>query len=118
MQGTVYKLEEIVWMDPAQSAGLHHIFLDIVDQHGKRLVGERARVSWTGGEAIVPIEEKAGEPWAGNLPMFAVLGTYAVQVVAAAGASDAVAGLGMGTPQEPKVKHHTSFGLRFRKLIT
>jgi hypothetical protein len=36
--------------------------------------------------------------------------------VAASGASDKVAGLGMGTPEEPGIKHHTSFGLKFRKI--
>jgi hypothetical protein len=103
-------------MDPVQSNGLHHIFVDLVDRQEKRLAGEKVRVSWSDGESIVAIEEKAGEPWAGNFPMFAVLGSYTVRIVPTNGTSDAVAGLGMGTPQQPKMKHHTSFGLKFRKL--
>jgi hypothetical protein len=116
LSGDTYKLEEILWMDPVESKGLHHIFLDVVDREGQRLAGENVRVSWSSGAVDVPIEEKPGEPWGGNFGMFATMGSYAVQVVAASGASDAVAGLGMGTPEEPKVRHHTSFGIRFRKF--
>jgi hypothetical protein len=116
LAGDTYKLEEIVWMDPVESRGLHHIFVDVVDQGGRRLAGEKLRVNWSDGEAIIPVEEKPGEPWGGNYAMYATMGSYSVEMVAGAGASDRVAGLGMGTPEEPGVKHHTSFGLRFRKL--
>jgi hypothetical protein len=103
-------------MDPDESRGLHHIFVDVVDRDGRRLAGEKVRVSWADGEAVVPVEEKPGEPWGGNFAMFATMGSYAVEVVADSGVSDGVQGLGMGTPGEPDIKHHTSFGLRFRKL--
>ena len=115
LQGTTYKLEEVVWMDPDESHGLHHIFVDVMDEDGGRLAGEKIRVTWADGEAVIPVEEKPGEPWGGNYPMYATMGSYAVAVAAESGASDVVAGLGMGTPEEPHVKHHTSFGLRFRK---
>jgi hypothetical protein len=102
-------------MDPEESRGLHHIFVDVVDQGGRRLAGEKLRVSWSDGEAVIPVEEKPGEPWGGNYAMYATMGSYSVEIVAGAGDSDRVAGLGMGTPEEPGTKHHTSFGLRFRK---
>jgi hypothetical protein len=38
-----------------------------------------------------------------------------VQVASEVGTSDSVGGLGLGTPQEPDVGHHTSFGLTFRR---
>jgi hypothetical protein len=116
LTGDTYKLAEVTWMDPVQSGGLHHIFVDIIDQQGKRLAGEKVRVKWADGEDMVAIEEKAGEPWAGNFPMYATMGSYTVQVVPTSGTSDRVAGLGMGTPEQPKMKHHTSFGLKFLKL--
>jgi hypothetical protein len=75
-------------------------------------------VSWAGGEVLVPIEEKAGEPWGGNFPMYTAMGSYTVTIVPTSGTSDLVAGLGMGTPEEPKVKYHTSFGLKFRKIVS
>ncbi|HSR32851.1 MAG TPA: hypothetical protein VLY63_19990, partial [Anaerolineae bacterium] len=119
LKGDTYKLEEIVWMDPVESRGLHHIFLDVVDPEGQRLAGEKIRVSWSDGEVVILIEEKPGEPWGGNFAMFATMGSYTARVVAASGASDAVSGLGMGTPDEPGIKHHTSFGLRFvQRLAT
>jgi hypothetical protein len=114
LDGDTYKVVEVQWMDIRQSGGKHHIFLEVVDEGGQRLVGQQIRVSWPGGETRVPIEEKPGEPWGGNFPMFATLGAYAVQVAAPPGRSDAVEGLGLGTPQEPDVKHHTSFGITFR----
>jgi hypothetical protein len=116
LTGEIYKLEEIVWMDPDESRGLHHIFIDVVDEQGRRLAGEKFRVAWSNEEVIVPVEEKPGEPWGGNYPMYATMGSYSVRMVSSIGASDQVAGLGMGTPEDPDVKHHTSFGLRFRKL--
>jgi hypothetical protein len=116
LSGDLFKLEEIVWMDPEESRGLHHIFVDVVDQEGRRLAGEKFRVVWEGEEVIIPVEEKPGEPWGGNYPMYATMGSYSVSIVSPSGASDSVTGLGMGTPEEPHIKHHTSFGLRFRKL--
>jgi hypothetical protein len=118
LQGTIYKLKEVVWMDPDESHGLHHIFVDVVDKDGRRLAGEKIRVSWSDGETVIPVEEKPGEPWGGNYAMYATMGAYAVEVVGTSGASDKVGGLGMGTPQEPHIKHHTSFGLTFRKQIS
>jgi hypothetical protein len=114
--GAVYKLDEVVWLDPSQSAGLHHIFLDVVDRENRRMASEQVRVSWPGGETLVPIEEKPGEMWGGNFAMFATLGSYTVEVLGPSGTSDVVTGLGLGTPDEPHIKHHTSFGLRFKKL--
>jgi hypothetical protein len=116
LTGNMYKREEVTWTDPVQSGGLHHIFVDLIDRQGKRLAGEKVRVSWADGETIVVIEDKVGEQWAGNFPMFATLGSYTVRVEPASGTSDAVAGLGMGTPEQPQMKHHTSFGLKFLKL--
>ena len=58
LAGDTYKLDEVVWMDPEESRGLHHIFVDVVDLDGRRLAGEKLRVSWSGGEAIIPVEEK------------------------------------------------------------
>jgi hypothetical protein len=113
--GDLYKLQEVIWMDVTESKNLHHIFVDVVDEQGKRLVGEQVRVSWADGETILVTEEKPGEPWSGNFGMFATMGSYAATVVSPSGTSDSVAGLGMGTPQEPNIKHHTSFGLKFRK---
>jgi hypothetical protein len=115
LSGDTYKLEEILWMDPVESKWLHHIFLDVVDSEGRRLAGEKVRVSWSDGAVDILIEEKPGEPWGGNFGMYATMGSYAVRVVAVSGTSDAVTGLGMGTPEEPDVKHHTSFVIKFRK---
>jgi hypothetical protein len=118
LKGDLYKLEEIVWMDPNESRGLHHIFVDVVDEQGHRLPSETFQVSWSGGAAVAPVEEKPGEPWGGNYPMYATMGSYTVRMVGSGGVSDVAAGLGMGTPEEPHVKHHTSFGLRFRKVTS
>jgi hypothetical protein len=129
LEGDAYKLERIIWMPPGfeegQSKHLHHIFVDVVergeDGTDARLFTTEVNVSWFDGEAnstkIVPvqIEKPENEPWGGNFPMFNPMGTFTVEVAADAGTSDKVVGLGMGTPDEPAVKHHTSFGLRFRK---
>ena len=77
-------------------------------------MGQQVKVTWPGGGVAVTIEEKPGEPWGASFPMYATLGSYALRAVADRGGSDAVSGLGLGTPEEPDVKHNTSFGVRFR----
>ena len=64
---------------------------------------------------LVPIEKPKGEP-GDNFQMFASMGAYTVEVATTSGTSDKVKGLGMGTPEHPGVKEHTSFLLKFRKL--
>jgi hypothetical protein len=116
LRGDTYNLVEVLWMDREESGGRQHIFLDVVDPGGQRLVGEQVGISWPGGSVPIVIEEKPGEPWGANMPMYAALGSYAVQALPTMGTSDAVSGLGLGTPQEPGALHRTSFGVTFRKL--
>jgi hypothetical protein len=115
-EANVYRLEEVVWMDPTESQGLRHIFVDVVDSQEKRVAGVKLRVSWPGGAAEMTVEEKVGEPWGANFAMSGTLGSYSVEVVHEAGLSDRVTGLGMGTPDQPELQHLTSFCLRYRKV--
>jgi hypothetical protein len=100
------------WADPAQSAGLHHIFFDVLDADGERVYGQTVVVFWAEGSTTVIIEKPPGEP-GGNFPMYRPVGSYDA-LVGGGQASDRVVGMGLGTIEEPDVKYHTSFYLTFQ----
>jgi hypothetical protein len=107
-----YRLSRVWWRDVEESAGMHHILIDVLDENGNRAVGTVVTVFWDGGSADTIIEAKPGEEYGGNFPMYATLGSYNVRVGAS---SDVIYGLGLGTPSEPGVKYHTCFELTFRR---
>jgi hypothetical protein len=100
------------WADPAESAGLHHIFLDVLDADGERVYGQTVVVVWAEGSTTVIIEKPPGEP-GGNFPMYRPVGSYDA-LVGGGDASDRVVSMGLGTIEEPDVKYHTSFYLTFQ----
>lgn len=105
--GERWEVTEVHWLDEAESEGMHHIWLYVRDEDGGPMANWPVRVSWADGETVVTMNEY-GE---GDFPMYATLGAYTVAI---AGAS--VKGLGMGTPEHPDVKLHTSFEVNFRRV--
>jgi hypothetical protein len=110
-----WRLVEALWADPEESAGLHHIFVDVVDASGERVVGQPVVVEWADGSVTLYIEDKPPPEYGANFPMGkeSILGSHSVHVGGGA-PSDRIAGLGLGTPEEPDIPHHTSFYLIFR----
>lgn len=95
------------WLDEAESAGRHHIYIDTLDTTGKRQTGVQVRIVWDGGETTVTTEAKPGEPYAANFPMFAVAPAYSAQPAS----GDLVGGMGLGSIEQPAYKIHTSYEL-------
>lgn len=108
-----WKLVEARWADPYESAGLHHIFFDVLDQAGERVMGQPVVVTWPTGSVTILIDKPPSE-WGTNFPMYHTLGAYDAYV-GGGWPSDRVVGLGMGTPANPDVKFHTSFYLTFQQ---
>lgn len=108
---TCFRLVKAKWLNEAESQGLHHIFVDVLDEEGKRIIGQRVLVS-NGGQTILVTEGKPPPELSTNFAMFAVLGSYSCQVE---GVSDVVTGLGMGSPELPTFKLHTCFELTFQR---
>lgn len=103
----VWRLIRARWLDEAESAGRHHIYIDTLDADGKRVTGVQVRIAWAGGEATVTTEAKPGEPYAANFPMFAIAPAYSAQ----AAGGDLVGGMGLGSIEQPAYAIHTSYEL-------
>jgi CRP-like cAMP-binding protein/LysM repeat protein len=86
--------------------GDHNIFLEVLDENGKRLTGAKAVVR-NGGTAMILIEDKPFPEYGGNFPMYGMTGSYTAFVDGLP--SDQV--VGMGLP----MKHHVSFFLTFQR---
>lgn len=108
---TCYRLVKAKWFNEMESQGRHHIFVDVLDEGGQRIIGQRVIVS-NGGQTVLVTEDKPPPELSCNMPMFAVLGSYSCQVE---GISDAVTGMGMGSAEAPTFALHTSFELTFQR---
>lgn len=99
------------WWDVEESRGLHHIFLEVTDQGGKRLEGIEFKVTWPNANppAIIKTRANPGERYAADFPMSASLHEFSVEPLNAPG--DKVTGIGMGKDGNPK--EHTSTWLYY-----
>jgi hypothetical protein len=102
------------WEDEKEAGGRHHIFVETVDEAGKRVVGLPLLVSWPGGSARIVTEAKPGEAWAGNFNMTA--GEFSIRVDDG-NPSEMVTGIQMGQmmPGGWNANMHTATYLRFER---
>jgi hypothetical protein len=99
---SVWRLIEARWESPEESGGLHHVFIRLLNEEGRPVVGQRIQLIWRDGSAETQTDETGA-----NFPLYGPLGEYSVQV---AGISDRVIGLGL--PQ----KHHVNYRLTFQRV--
>ncbi len=105
-----WKLIEARWMPPGN--GKINIFYRVQDLQGQFLAGIEGRMR-NGGTAYGKTKG-AGDGFYGDFPMYAVLGAYTVDITENGYPSDAVSGMGLGTPENPQLAIHTGFDLVFR----
>lgn len=108
-----WRLVEGRWADPVESAGRHHIFIEVLDENEDRAAGQPVVIEWSDGNLTLIVEPGPPPEWGTNFPMFATLGGYNARVGGGA-PSDRVTGMGMGTPELPDFTIHTSFYLTYR----
>jgi hypothetical protein len=102
-----FRLVAARYQDETQSNNLHHIYVEVMDQGGRRMVGQRVVLAWDDGQAVMVTEDKPAPEYAANVPMYNYLGKYRVFVDG--GASDVVNGLGLPG------KRHVCYLLTFQK---
>ncbi len=107
-----WRLVEARWANEREAGGRHNIYVEVLDAHGNRVVGQAVIVQWAGGNVVLPVEDVPPPDWGVNFPMFNTLGSYTVSIGGVP--SDRVVGMGMGTAEAPKFTVHTSFYLTFR----
>jgi hypothetical protein len=110
-----WRVVKVQWGNEQESQGKHHIYVEVLDEAGNRIVGQPVVVFWPGGQEILRTEDKPAPEYACNFPMYAVLGTYSVRVDGLP--SETLVGLGMGTPELPAWKIHTTFYITFQRTV-
>jgi hypothetical protein len=108
-----WRLLEGRWADEAESAGKHHIFVEVLDENGSRLVGQPVTVFWGGGYDSGPIEDKPAPDFGYNFQMYAAGYAYNVKVEGLP--SDLVKGAGMGSIDQRFAGIHTSYYFVFQR---
>lgn len=107
-----WRLIEARWTDEQESGGKHSVFVEVLNAHGQRAIGQPVIVQWTDGSVVLLAKDRPPPDWAVNFPMYNTLGSYAVGVSGAP--SDRIVGLGLGTADAPDFTIHTCFYLVFR----
>lgn len=108
-----WKLIEARWADEQESGGKHHIYVEVLDENGTRLVGQTVTVFWGDGSYTAGIEDKAPPDYGYNYQMYAAGNAYNVKVEGLP--SDILRGAGMGDVDRPRYGIHTSFYLVYQK---
>jgi hypothetical protein len=108
-----WKLTEARWADEKESAGRHHIYVEVLDENGNRIVGNPVTVWWGDGSYTGPTEDKKPPDYDFNYMMYAAGNAYNIKVEGLP--SDEVYGAGMGDIARPKWGIHTSIYLTFEK---
>lgn len=65
-----WKVTKVHHLTPKENEGKHHIFVDILDEEGKRIYGAKVKVTWQGGgEALATVDKPLNEPGT-NFPLW------------------------------------------------
>ena len=108
-----WRLVEARWANEQESQGKHHVYVNVLDENGERIVGQPVVVYWHDGEVVIKTEDKPKPEFSCNFQMYTVLGAYNAYVQGLP--SDKVLGMGLGTPELPNWTIHTSFFLTFQR---
>jgi hypothetical protein len=110
-----WRLIEARWEDEVEAGGKHHIYVEVLDENGQRIVGQPVTVFWgDGGETIVT-ENKPAPEYALNYPMFRPGHSYNVKVDGLP--SDVLQGAGLGDLGRRAWNIHVNYLMTFQKTI-
>jgi len=108
-----WRLVEARWANEAEAGGTHHIYVELLDENGNRIVGHPVTVWWGEGATTGPTEDKAPPDYGFNFQMYAA--GYAYNVKVEGMASDILHGAGMGSIEQRNYGIHVSYYLTYRK---
>ncbi|MBI1298785.1 hypothetical protein GC175_27940 [bacterium] len=111
-----WRLVRGVWYNETESGGRHHIFVDLLDVNGQRLLERPMRVYWNGGETFIQTQDKPGEPYAADFGMSNPGPSYGAAPADGAPA-DQLWGMGLGSIEQPNFAIKTSYGFIWQWTI-
>jgi CRP-like cAMP-binding protein len=110
-----WRIVDVKWGNEEESQGKHHIYAEVLDENGGRLVGQPVVIFWHEGQEVVMTEDKPMPEYACNFPMYKTLGSYNLRVDGLP--SESLIGLGLGTAELPAWTIHTTFQVKFQRTI-
>lgn len=113
----VWRVKSIRWLNEQESQGRHHIYVDTLDEQGRRMAGVPLRVMWPTGNTNIVSEAKPGEPYSANYPMSPSRNEFSL-TIADGTPAEMVRGIGMGmdTPSGFNAGIHTSTAVVFQRV--
>lgn len=91
----VYRLKSARFLAEEESGGLHHIFVEVLDEKGRRIVGLPIIQAWDDGSVTFYTDNKPPPEFAANVPIYGALGISDYRVYVDSPHSDVVEGLGL-----------------------
>ena len=111
--GTYWRLVRALWQDEQQAGGTHNIYVDVLDEAGRRLIGQPVTVLWADGKSTGNTDTKPEAEYPFNFPMYAAGTAYSVRVEGLP--SDIVHGAGMGSIEARTKGIHSSYLFTFQR---
>jgi CRP-like cAMP-binding protein len=108
-----WRLIDARWADEIESGGKHHIYVEVLDESGNRIVGQPVMVTWPEGALAGTTEDKAAPDYAYNFQMYAAGYSYTVNVEDLP--SDRLSGAGLGSIEQRNYGIHTSYYLTYQR---
>jgi hypothetical protein len=110
-----WRLAKAIWQNEHESGGKHHIYVEALDESGRRVQAVAVRIGWDGDSQILTPEAKPADEYPMNFDMHAAGHAYRVAVEGQA--SDVVSNLGMGSIEARHYAVHTSYLLTFQRTL-
>ncbi len=108
-----WRVVEARFLNEKESGGKHHIYVDVLDENGTRVVGQPITVFWGDGSHTSNVEDKAPPDLGFNFQMYAAGYAYSVKVEGLP--SEVVQGAGMGSIEDRFRGIHTSYEIVYAK---
>jgi CRP-like cAMP-binding protein len=108
-----WRLVEVRFEDEIQAAGKHHIYADVIDENGVRVVGQPVTVFWGEGNYTAALEDKPAPDFGFNYQMYAAGYAYNVKVEGLP--SDIMRGAGLGDVTNRFAGIHVAYYLTFQR---
>ena len=108
-----WRLVEAKWQDEQQAGGKHHLYVEVRDENGNRIVGQPVTVMWSDGSWTGATEDKAPPDYGWNYQMYAAGNAYSVKVEGLP--SDVLSGAGLGDLNLRFHRIHVAYLLVYQK---
>ena len=124
IKGQFWRLIDAQWLDETESTGMHHVFVEVLDEQGNRILEPvTMTMQWTSDQCVrymedtppLQIGDRQFRPYGMHCPMYNAGAVYTVKVNGFGLPSDTVRNLGLGTVDYRNWDIRTSFLLIFQR---